>query len=347
MRKRPAAPSASQAASPKAGKAKPPRVPKGTRGASSKHDGTDGAPAEEKAPREYPLIQWFPGHIAKAQRELRERLGVVDVVLELVDARIPASSRFAETRALIAQKPSILVLTKTDLAEPAKTKAWLEVFAAQGVRAIALNAQKGQGFEALHAALAERTEAVHAKMRARGRNPRPVRVMVVGLPNVGKSSLINRLAKRRAAVAGDKPGVTRAPSWIRLGKNLELLDTPGIIPPKLEDPIGALRLAMTGSVSSEAYDPVEVARYGIAMLKEVSPGVLKAFGGPEASLEAFARARGLIREGDQPDIERASRTFIHDLRGGALGPVTLDPPPEALSVTELDDDVPPGSPAEG
>lgn len=284
---------------------------------------------DEERTREYPLIQWFPGHIAKAQRELKERLQVVDLVLELVDARIPMSSRFEETRKLIAHKPSIVVLTKIDLAEPGKTQAWLAWFKEQGVRAIALNAQKGQGFEALRAAIATETQAVHAKMRARGRNPRAVRIMVVGLPNVGKSSLINRLAKKRAAVAGDKPGVTRAPAWIRLGKDLELLDTPGIIPPKLEDPIGALRLAMTGSVSSEAYDPVEVARYGIAMLKEVSPGVLGGFGGPEASLEAFARARGLIREGDQPDLERAGRTFLHDLRGGALGPVTLDPPPRS------------------
>ncbi len=317
---------------------KPPRGPKGSRGDSSKHEAIEDAAPVEKAPREYPLIQWFPGHIAKAQRELRERLSVVDFVLELVDARIPQSSRFEETRQLIAHKPSILVLTKTDLAESGKTKAWLEFFKAQGVKAIALNAQKGQGFEALHAAIAEQTETVHAKMRARGRNPRPARVMVVGLPNVGKSSLINRLAKKRAAVAGDKPGVTRAPSWIRLGKNLELLDTPGIIPPKLEDPIGALRLAMTGSVSSEAYDPVEVSRYGIAMLKVVSPGVLARFGGPDATLESFARFRTLIREGDQPDIERASRTFLHELRGGSLGPVTLDPVPEALEVVELDEE---------
>lgn len=343
MRKRPAAPKAPHATVNKADKAKPPRAVKAARGDASKREQAqrekaERIPAEDKAPREYPLIQWFPGHIAKAQRELKERLGVVDFVLELVDARIPVSSRFAETRALISQKPSVLVLTKTDLAEKAKTQAWLEVFAAQGMRAIALNAQKGQGFEALHAAIAEQTEAVHAKMRARGRNPRPARVMVVGLPNVGKSSLINRLAKRRAATAGDKPGVTRVPSWIRLGKNLELLDTPGIIPPKLEDPIGALRLAMTGSVSSEAYDPIEVARYGITMLQVVSPGVLKPFGGPEASLEAFARWRGLIREGDQPDLERAGRTFLHDLRGGALGPVTLDPPPESLEVVELTDE---------
>lgn len=327
MRKRPEAPLA-----------KPSRGPKGSREAS--REGADETATPEKAPREYPLIQWFPGHIAKAQRELKERLSVVDFVLELVDARIPQSSRFEETRQLISQKPSVLVLTKTDLAEPAKTRAWLDHFKAQGVQAIALNAQKGQGFEALHAAIARQTEAVHAKMRARGRNPRAVRVMVVGLPNVGKSSLINRLAKRRAAAAGDKPGVTRVPSWIRLRKDLELLDTPGIIPPKLEDPIGALRLAMTGSVSSEAYDPMEVARYGIAMLKEVSPGVLAAFGGPDASLEAFARFRGLIREGDQPDLERASRTFIHDLRGGALGRVTLDPPPEAIALEELDPEAP-------
>lgn len=330
MRKRTSAPSraGAKASQSKAPKSKAPRAPKAARGNAPSPD-TQETPVAEKPPREYPLIQWFPGHIAKAQRELKERLAVIDVVLELVDARIPRSSRFEETRRLIAQKPTILVLTKTDLAEPAKTEAWLEAFKAQGIRAIALNAQKGQGLDALRAALAKEAELIHAKMRARGRNPRPARVMVVGLPNVGKSSLINRLAKRRAAVAGDKPGVTRAPSWIRLGADLELLDTPGIIPPKLEDPIGALRLAMTGSVSAEAYDPVEVARYGIRMLKAVSPGVLAKFGGEEANLEAFARSRGLLKAGDQPDLERAARTFLHDLRSGGLGPVTLDPPPEA------------------
>ncbi|GEM_PF-53914 len=319
--------------------AKSSRQPKG-RGGDPRHEAPVETEKVAKAPREYPLIQWFPGHIAKAQRVLKERLTLVDFVLELVDARIPLSSRFEETRQLISQKPSILVLTKTDLAEPGKTQAWLDFFRAQGMKAVALNAQKGQGFEALHAAIAERTEIVHAKMRARGRNPRAARAMVVGLPNVGKSSLINRLAKRRAAVAGDKPGVTRVPSWIRLGKNIELMDTPGIIPPKLEDPIGALRLAMTGSVSSEAYDPIEVARYAIPMLKVVSPGVLAKFGGQEATLEAFARLRGLIREGDQPDIERAARTFLHDLRGGGLGRVTMDPVPEALEVVELEADSP-------
>lgn len=337
MRKRPTAPKAPRASA-KAANAKPPRAQQAARGDASKREEIEETTPVEKAPREYPLIQWFPGHIAKAQRELSERLKVVDFVLELVDARIPQSSRFEETRRLISQKPSVLVLTKTDLAEPAKTQAWLDYFKSQGVKAIALNAQKGQGIDALRAAIATQTEAVHAKMRARGRNPRAARVMVVGLPNVGKSSLINRLANRRAAVAGDKPGVTRAPSWIRLGKNLELLDTPGIIPPKLEDPIGALRLAMTGSVSSEAYDAIEVSRYGITMLKEVSPGVLAKFGGPEASLETFARFRGLIREGDQPDLERAGRTFIHDLRGGGLGLVTLDSPPEIVTVEELSDE---------
>ena len=338
MRKRPAAPKAPHASSAKASNAKPPRAHQTARGDASKREGLEETTPVEKAPREYPIIQWFPGHIAKAQRVLKERLTVVDFVLELVDARIPQSSRFEETRQLISQKPSILVLTKTDLAEPKKTKEWLDYFKAQGMTAIALNAQKGQGFEALHAAIAKQTEAVHAKMRARGRNPRAARVMVVGLPNVGKSSLINRLAKKRAAVAGDKPGVTRAPSWIRLGKNLELLDTPGIIPPKLEDPIGALRLAMTGSVSSEAYDPMEVANYGIAMLKEVSPGVLSKFGGQDATLEAFARMRGLLKTGDQPDLERASRTFLHDLRGGGLGLVTLDPLPEMVTVEELSEE---------
>lgn len=280
---------------------------------------------EEKPSSPYPTVQWFPGHIAKAQRELREKLQIIDFVLELVDARIPASSRFGQTTELIKGKPSVVVLTKTDLADPARTQAWIKLLRSQGQPAIAMNSLKGEGISALKQEIAKLNEAVQAKVKARGRLPRAARIMVVGLPNVGKSSLINRLTRTGRARTGDKPGVTRAVSWIRIGKDLELMDTPGIIPPKLGEPIVALKLAMTGGVGSQAYDPIEVARFAIGILQEHAPATLAPFG-PEPSLEVIGRKRGFLKQGDQVDHERTARTFLSDLRGGALGPLTLDDP---------------------
>lgn len=282
-------------------------------------------PEEEARSSPYPTIQWFPGHIAKAQRELKERLPIIDFVLELVDARIPESSRFGQTAELIKSKPSIVVLTKTDLADPERTRLWVKRLREQGLHVVSLNANTGAGISELKQEISKLNTQVQAKMKARGRLPRAARIMVVGLPNVGKSSLINRLTRTGRAKTGDKPGVTRVPSWIRIGKDLELMDTPGIIPPKLGEPISALKLAMTGSVSTEAYDPIEVARFAIGILQEHAPAVLAPFQ-PEPSLEGFARSRGFLKQGEQLDLERASRTFLADLRGGALGPMTLDTP---------------------
>lgn len=281
---------------------------------------------EEKPSSPYPTIQWFPGHIGKALRELKERLKIIDFVLELVDARIPESSRFGQTSELFQHKPVIVVLTKADLADPERTRYWVQRWRAQGLRVVSLNAHSGEGISVLKQEIARLNADVQAKMKSRGRLPRPARVMVVGLPNVGKSSLINRLTRSGKAKTGDKPGVTRAPSWIRIGKDLELMDTPGIIPPKLEDPIVALKLAMTGAVSTEAYDPAEVARFAIGMLHQEAPRTLEGFGG-EVDLEVIGKKRGILKPGGVIDPERVARNFLADLRTGALGPMTLDAPP--------------------
>lgn len=281
---------------------------------------------ELSPPSPYPTVQWFPGHIAKARRELRERLAVIDFVLELADARIPLSSRFSQTAELVGTKPILLVLTKADLADPARTRAWVKAYRGVGLPVVAVDARRGEGMKALHAEIATLQQVVQARMRARGRLARAARIMVVGLPNVGKSSLINRLTGGGRAKTGDKPGITRAAAWIRLGKDLELLDTPGIIPPKLEDPIVALKLAMIGGVGSEAYDPVEVARFAFPLLGELAPETVAPFG-PEPSIESYGRARGALKQGDRVDPERAARSFLHALRGGDLGPMTLDWPP--------------------
>ena len=284
------------------------------------------------------LINWYPGHIAKAQNSLKEKLKLIDFVLELVDARVPSGSRFDVTRQLLGEKPRVLVFTKADLANAAHTRAWLKHYQAEGQATVILNAQTGQGLNLLQKLLLTEAEKVSAKMVARGRLPRASRVMVVGLPNVGKSSLINKLARKRTANVGDKPGITRNVRWIKLGKSLEMLDTPGIIPPKLDDQELALRLAMIGSVSTEAYDPMLVAPAAIALLAELAPHALA--GLPEPTVEGYARKRGVILPGGTPDLPKASRMFLHDLRGGVLGPITLDPPPrrgDAGDAAELEE----------
>lgn len=271
------------------------------------------------------LINWYPGHIAKAQNVLKEQLKLIDFVLELVDARVPASSRFDVTRQLLGEKPRILVFTKMDLAVPERTQAWLHHYRQQGFAAITINAQTGQGMAGLQKAMQQEGEKVRQKMIARGRLPRASRVMVVGLPNVGKSSLINKLAKKKTVEVGNKPGVTRAVRWIRLGSTVELMDTPGIIPPRFEDPELALKLALVGAVSTESYDPILVAPEAIRVLSLYAPQALEKL--EEPTLEGIGRQRGFLRPGGEVDMERTSRTFLHDLRTGALGPITLDMPP--------------------
>lgn len=288
------------------------------------------------------LINWYPGHIAKAQNTLKEQLKLIDFVLELVDARLPEGSRFDVTHKLLGQKPRVMVFTKADMAQADRFQAWLRHYRSQGLAAVALNAQTGQGLQGLNKALAAEGEKVRVRMASRGRLPRPSRVMVVGLPNVGKSSLINKLAKKRRANVGDKPGVTRSVTWIRLGQHLELMDTPGIIPPKLEDQTLAVKLAMIGSVSTEAYDPILIVPEVIKILQTEAPKLLEPYEDP--SLEAIARKRGSLGPGGALDLERAARTFMHDLRTGALGPLTLDLSPrgkvadmgdEAIDIEEL------------
>lgn len=273
------------------------------------------------------LINWYPGHIAKAQSTLREKLKLTDFVLELVDARLPFSSRFDVTQTLLGSKTRIVVFTKSDLAEVGKTQRWLQHYRSLGVPAVIVNAQTGQGLGPLRQLMLAEAQRIDQRMRARGRLPRASRVMVVGLPNVGKSSLINKLAKKRSAQVGDKPGVTRDVRWIRLEKSLELLDTPGIIPPRLEDQSLALKLAMVGAVSTESYDPVLVVPVALELLSVCAPSLCQAW--PEAGLPGFARARGIVAPGGGMDEMRAARMFMQELRAGSFGPVTLDSDPPA------------------
>ncbi|MFN3431755.1 MAG: ribosome biogenesis GTPase YlqF [Candidatus Sericytochromatia bacterium] len=269
------------------------------------------------------LINWYPGHIAKAQNTLKEQLKLIDFVLELVDARLPSSGRFDVTNTLLRDKPRILVVTKSDMADKERVQAWIQYYRNQGHTVVAINAQTGQGMPGLQKAMQLEHDKVKAKMVARGRLPRASRVMVVGQPNVGKSSLINKLAKKRTVDVGNKPGVTKGVRWIRLGATLELMDTPGIIPAKLDNQELALKLALVGSVSTEAYDPIIVAPAALKVLEKYAPETLQRFK-DDLTLEGIGKKRGYLLPGGEINLERTSRSLMNDIRDGVLGPMTLD-----------------------
>ncbi len=279
-------------------------------------------------------INWFPGHMAKAHRTIREHLKLVDVVVELLDARIPYSSANPLIKEVLEGKPRIVALNKADLAEAHWTKAWIEHFRAEGVKAVPLEALGGKGAKHLVALLEQAGSDKIAKMTAKGLRPRAVRAMILGIPNVGKSSLINCLLGTSTVRTADKPGVTRGKQWIKVGKNLELLDTPGVLWPKLEEQEVALKLAMTGAIKDEVYDLEQAIVQFLALLRPAYEDRLverykleKPL--PEENihfLERIGAKRGCLRSGGVVDCEKAMRLLLNEFRGGKLGPITLDYP---------------------
>ncbi|MBE3595494.1 MAG: ribosome biogenesis GTPase YlqF [Hydrogenibacillus sp.] len=278
-------------------------------------------------------IQWYPGHMAKAERELKERLSLVDVVLELRDARAPRATANPRLSAIVGDKPRLIVLAKADLAERSLTEAWMGAFRREGTRALAVDLKGGRGLTALVRALAAAGKTVAERRSQKGFLARAARAMVVGIPNVGKSSLINRLAGRRAARVGDRPGVTRSLTWIKTSAGIELLDTPGLLWPKLDDPDVACLLAVLGAVAEHRLTPREVAMYAFDVLSEKAPEVLaRRYGAWSAEtdgerfFERLAEARGLLRGGGEKDVEAAYALFLREIRGGKLGPITWERP---------------------
>lgn len=280
-------------------------------------------------------IQWFPGHMAKARREATEKLNLVDVVIELVDARIPESSRNPMIQEIIGQKPSIIVLNKADIADNKVTNAWLEFYRSQGLPALAIDAQHQKGLKALEQECKKIMAPYFEKQKAKGVKPRSIRLMILGIPNVGKSTLINRFIGKNQAQTGNKPGVTKAQRWLKMGKEFELLDTPGILWPKFEDPKVGQNLAITGAIKDSLLHMDDLALALIEILLERHPEVLKKnFQLTADQLETLTKVEILLeitkKMGLKDDYGEASQRLIIQYRQNKLGNISLDLPIERL-----------------
>jgi ribosome biogenesis GTPase A len=271
--------------------------------------------------------------MAKARREVTEKLKLIDIIFELVDARIPASSRNPMIDEIIQHKPRVILLNKADMADPAKTNMWLEHYKSQGKTAIAINSQAGNGLNQITAASKNLLKEKYERMESRGIKPRAIRAMIVGIPNVGKSTLINRLAKKNIAKTGNTPGVTKAQQWIKVGKELELLDTPGILWPKFEDQEVGLKLALTGAIKDTILNLHEVSLYGLRFLEKEYPERLKSRYNlnviPQETLELFdavGKFRGCLASGGFIDYDKTAELVVREIRSEKMGPLTFEVP---------------------
>ena len=285
-------------------------------------------------------IQWYPGHMTKTRRQIQADLKQVDLVAELIDARIPVSSRNPDIDELVGEKPRLIVLNRADQADPAMNKAWADWFRQKGCSVLETNARDGRGVSQFSAAIREALKEKLEQWRAKGLVGRPVRAMVVGVPNVGKSTFINQVAKKKSAKAGNKPGVTRGKQWVSVDAGLELLDTPGILWPKFEDETTGIHLAFTGAVKDEIMDLETLACHLIEILAKRYPQALlerfKVEVDPEQPgwelLEQCGRKRGFLISGGEVDTERMARILLDEYRSGKLGRITFESPQDAESV---------------
>lgn len=273
-------------------------------------------------------IQWFPGHMAKARREVSEKIKFVDIIFELVDARLPISSRNPMMDQLVQNKARIVLLNKGDLADQSQTLKWQQYFQKKGHHSLIINAQQNKGINKI---VPEAKKALKEKLdreRAKGLKPRPIRAMCIGIPNVGKSTLMNRLAGKKIAQTGNKPGVTKGQQWIRSSSELELLDTPGILWPKFEDEEIGKKLALTGAIKDQLLHLDDLAIYGLTFFHQFYPERLKEKFNLSDN-DVFLTAPELLiliakKRGFKEDYERASEWVIHEIRSGKLGAYTLD-----------------------
>lgn len=278
-------------------------------------------------------INWYPGHMKKTKELIQENLKMVNVVIEVIDARIPISSRNPIIDELISNKTRIIALNKSDLGDSKINAFWRDYFKGQGTIPLLMNSVKGDGIPQLMQIL----EKIQEEKNTDSLRKRPLRIMIVGVPNVGKSSLINRLTGKKSAKTGNKPGVTRGKQWLNLSENMQLLDTPGILWPKFEDPKVGLKLAFLGSIKDEILDIPSITLELIKFLSEEYKNLLmtryklsELGETPLETMEMIAKKRGFILSGDRIDYERTSRTIIDEYRAGILGRITLERPEEML-----------------
>ncbi|NMD69491.1 ribosome biogenesis GTPase YlqF [Bacillus sp. DNRA2] len=288
-------------------------------------------------------IQWFPGHMAKARREVTEKLKLVDIIFELVDARIPFSSRNPMIDEIIQHKPRLVLLNKADMADKDITNQWIQYFKDQGVAALAINSQAGLGMKEIVAEAKKLLNEKFERMKAKGVRPRAIRAMIVGIPNAGKSTLINRLAKKNIAKTGNTPGVTKAQQWIKVGKELELLDTPGILWPKFDDQEVGLKLAVTGAIKDTLLNMHDLAHFALRYLEREYPDRLKErfklVDVPEETVELFdvvGRNRGCLAGGGLVDYDKVSELVIRELRTEKLGRLSFEKPSDLEKQAEAD-----------
>lgn len=280
-------------------------------------------------------FQWYPGHMTKARRMMQENIKLIDLVIELVDARVPVSSRNPDIDELGKNKARLILLNKSDLAEDKWNDAWIAYFREKGYSAVKVNSRKGGGIKSIQGVIQEACKEKTERDRKRGILNRPIRAMVVGIPNVGKSTFINALAGKACAKTGNKPGVTKGKQWIRLNKNVELLDTPGILWPKFEDQTVGLRLACIGSIKDEILNVEELAAELCTFLVKNYPGILADKYEVEESQDGFALLRGIaesrhcLLRGNEYDTEKAARLLLDDFRNGRIGKITLEFPGES------------------
>ena len=279
-------------------------------------------------------VQWYPGHMTKAKRMMQEDIKLIDLIIELVDARVPLSSRNPDIDELGKNKARLILLNKSDLADERQNAAWESYFLEKGFFVVKVNSKSGAGVKAVHGAIQEACKEKIERDRRRGIKNRPVRCMVVGIPNVGKSTFINTFAGKACAKTGNKPGVTKGKQWIRLKKGVELLDTPGILWPKFEDQNVGIRLALIGSIKDEILNIDELSLVLIEYLVHHYAGILTQRyeiveeGKPVEMLEAIAKNRNCLLKGGDLDYSKAAALLIEDFRSGKLGKITLEIPEE-------------------
>ena len=291
-------------------------------------------------------IQWYPGHMTKAKRAMKEDLKLIDLVIELVDARVPLSSRNPDIDDLGAGKARIVLLNKADLADEALNRRWAQWFTERGMHVVKIDARNKGTLKQIQAVVQEACKEKIERDRKRGILNRPIRAMVVGIPNVGKSTFINSFAGKACAKTGNKPGVTKGNQWIRLNKTLELLDTPGILWPKFEDQQVGLKLALIGSINDEILNRDELALELVSFLNRRYPGVLaeryqlENAGDCDTTqvLEQVARQRSCLAKGGELDLPKAARLLLDDFRSGRLGRITLEEPEIAQDKGEKNQD---------